>query len=139
MKKLLAIAIPLCIALAGSPAPAQTDTPTRQSYSGDQGAEITPAAKQQSDGQMQLALGQLQAAASDLQSGNSSAAIGNIQTAVLHLKQALPIYHGHRDIAWHASDRAVIVLQRNRKEAVQRATELVSKAISEVQASLSVN
>jgi hypothetical protein len=95
--------------------------------------------KGQSDGQMQLALGQLQSASSSLQTGNGSAAIGSLQTAVLHFKQALPIYHGYREKALHASDRAILELQANGPKSIQHGSLHVGRAITFTQTALTIN
>lgn len=100
---------------------------------------ITPGEKQASDQAMQAGLSQLQAAAGAIQQGGRTQAMADLQSAESSMTSALPIYHGHREEAMHAADRAMKELQRNGKKAQARSAESVAKAISDADAALRTN
>jgi hypothetical protein len=108
------------------------------SFAEGNGRHLTPAEKQASDQAMQAGLSDLQSASSALQS-NPGQAASEIQAAITTMKSAMGIYHGYRDKSIHAAGRTIVILQRNRRNAVSRAETELDKAISDAQAALQTN
>jgi hypothetical protein len=99
----------------------------------------TPAQKQTSDQAMQAGLSQLQAAAAAIQQSTGGQVMQDLQAAESAFSSAMPIYHGHREEAMHATVRAMDVVQKNKKNARARAAAEVAKAISDAQTALQTN
>jgi hypothetical protein len=88
---------------------------------------------------MQTGLGQLNAAAAALSGGNASSASSDLQSAVTSMNSALGIYDGYREKSIHSAGAAIKVLGSNRKNALNIATKLVGRAISDAQTALTKN
>ena len=120
-------------AQTGQPIPQPGPKPAPSQYFRDDGKAITAQQKAQSDQLMAGGLSTLQSASSALQAGNESAALGYLRSAYSTMRSAEPIYHGYREKSMKNAKDAGLELDRNRRNAVQRASEHLAQAISDAQ------
>ena len=102
-------------------------------------SKLTPQEKAASDSLMKQGLGQLQTAQSDLQGNNAAGAAEALKSAFESMRQAKPIYHGHRKDALMDTRRAERNIEANKKNSAERAAGFLNSAISEAQTALSTN
>jgi len=137
MKWLTVLSVVLLFGIAAvhTPYAAHAVQPSQDVIDADNGdvSKLTPQERANSDGLMKGGLADLQSAASALQSGNVANALTSMRSAYSEMKQAAPVYHGHRRDALIDTRKAGRILDANRANAAQNASSLLNAAIGEAQ------
>jgi hypothetical protein len=100
------------------------------------GSKLTPQQRADSNALMQQGLTQLQASAGALQSGNAQGALQSLRSAFSEMRQAQPIYHGHRKDALIDTRKAGRALDANTSNSASLAASFTTAAISEAETAL---
>ena len=128
------------VLMGGSAAFAQLPTTVgvpKHQHTGEH--KVTPEQKAASDQVMKNGLAQLQAAYSAMQSNNAPGVGNNLQSAIATMKQALPIYDGHREASIDSTEKALKAMQGHGRRAGERVGEHLTRAIQDAQAALQTN